>query len=81
MSPHHKHLPSKQSCDVIHPKQISLAERIIHTVLSVGFIGFGLLTDDLYLPGKRRGAGTHLHGTPALLMFIAMCCAAAALLL
>lgn len=62
------------------PNHISFGERVFHILLSLGLIGYGLiglLTDDLYLPGKRRGV--HLHGTPAFLMFIAMLCAAVVL--
>lgn len=60
------------------PNHISLGERVIHILLSVFIIGYGvigLLADDIFLPARGGGRGIHLHGTPAVLMFIAMMCA------
>jgi len=63
------------------PNPITPGERVIRILLSLGLIAYGLhglLTDDFYVPGKYHG--THLHGTPARLMVMAMFCAAAVLL-
>ncbi len=54
----------------------------MHILLSIFLIGYGvhgLLTDDLFLP-SRHGRGAHLHGTPMVLMLIAMACATVALM-
>lgn len=64
------------------PNRIPLGERVINTILALFILGYGaygVIVDDLFLPG-RRTAGMHLHGMPAVTMFMAMCCAAAMLL-
>jgi hypothetical protein len=63
-------------------KNIPLTERIVHILLSIFLIGYGvhgLLADDLFLPSKH-GRGTHLHGIPMVLMLISMACATVALM-
>lgn len=64
------------------PNHIPTGERIgnvIFSVLLLAYGGFGLWTNDLYIPGKR-GPGVHLHDGPAWLMFGAMICACAVML-
>jgi hypothetical protein len=61
--------------------QIPLKERAVNLLVSVGVItygGVGLVIDDLYLPGRRRG-GIHLHGGPAIVGFIGLLLAVAVL--
>jgi hypothetical protein len=60
------------------PNQIPLRQRIINSLLALFLIGYGLvglIQDDIYIPG-RRSRGWHLHGVPAIIMFVAMACAA-----
>jgi hypothetical protein len=63
-------------------KRTSTAERISHVLISVallGYGGFGLYRDDLFIPGKR-GPGIHMHGIAALGIFCACVCASLNLL-
>lgn len=79
-----RHIEPREPIDVemsYTPNHISVGERILHVVLSLGLISYGLigfLKDDLYMPAKR--GGFHLHGASALLMFMAMLSASAVLL-
>ena len=64
------------------PNHSPVGERVVHAVLSVFLIGYGLfgvITDELFIPGKRT-RGVHLHGMPAALMFVAMLSASAVLM-
>jgi len=64
------------------PNRIPADKRLFNTLGSLFLIGYGaygLWTNDLYIPGKRRH-GIHLHGIPAVVMFLAILAAAAALL-
>lgn len=65
------------------PNSFSLGERAMNTLLALALLAYGaygLLVDDLYLPGRRSRPGVHLHGTPAWIMYGAFICAAAVLL-
>ncbi len=61
------------------PNHIPVETRWIHLIISGGLIlyaAIGLLVDDIYLPGKRRG-GLHFHGISAWVMafaFAMACC-------
>jgi hypothetical protein len=64
------------------PNHIPATERVWNTILSLALVGygtFGVLIDDIFLPGKRS-RGMHFHGTAAWLLYAAMLCAAANLL-
>lgn len=61
------------------PNHIPSATRIKYVVLSsvlIAYGAFGIVIDDLYLPGKR-GPGVHLHGVPAWVLYCAMLAASA----
>jgi hypothetical protein len=61
---------------------VKLGERIWHILLSLFLVIYGthgFLANDIFVTGKH-GHGTHLHGAPMVLMFIAMICAATALI-
>jgi hypothetical protein len=57
------------------PNHIPAEQRFVLIALAVGLLIYGLvglLIDDLYIPGRRRQPGTHLHGGSAMAMFAAM---------
>lgn len=63
------------------PNHIDRATRIINTAYSLALITwgtYGVIMNDLVLPGKRRGRGDvhflHLHDAPLWLMYAAMIC-------
>lgn len=58
------------------PNSVPLRDRIAYLIASaclIAYGGYGLLANDLFVPG-RRGTGTHLHDEPALLMVGALLC-------
>lgn len=58
------------------PNEIPFKERVCHIILSILLIAYGtygVLVNDLYIPGKRRGI--HLHDVPAWIMYGAIICA------
>jgi hypothetical protein len=62
-----------------NPNHIPLGERIIYIILSsimLAYGTFGVIIDDLYIPGKRR-PGFHFHGVPAWIMYGAFLCGVA----
>lgn len=62
-----------------NPNHIPSDERIMNIILSsVMFLygTFGVIIDDLYIPGKRS-PGTHFHGEPAWVLYGAFLCAVA----
>jgi hypothetical protein len=63
------------------PNRIPAKERARHVGLSlllIGYGGYGVWVNDLYLPGRR--AGVHLHDEAAWLMYAAMLAASLVLL-
>ena len=65
------------------PNHIPAKSRWLHSIFALGILAYGawgVWVDDLFLPG-RRGPGIHLHGTPAWVMFGAMACASALMVL
>ena len=64
------------------PNHIPAAERTINIILSAILLLYGtigIISDDLYIPGKRR-PGMHFHGEPAWVMYGAFLCVAANML-
>ena len=64
-----------------NPNHIPLGERVVNILLSVlifAYGTYGVLTDDLYIPGKHRG--THYHGEPSWILYGAFLCATANLM-
>lgn len=61
-----RHIPNK----IPRKKQIFY---IIFSILLFSYGTYGILINDLYVPGKRRG--THMHDTPAWIMYGAIICA------
>lgn len=62
-----------------NPNHIPSGERTTNIILSgILFLygTFGVIIDDLYIPGKRR-SGTHFHGEPAWILYGAFLCAVA----
>lgn len=70
----------KESNNIGHnPNHIPSGERtvsIIFSSLLFLYGTFGVIIDDLYIPGKRR-PGVHFHGEPAWIMYGAFLCAVA----
>lgn len=65
-----------------NPNHIPTEERTINIILSsiLFFYGtYGVIIDDLYMPGKRR-PGIHFHGEPAWILYGAILCAVANML-
>lgn len=65
-----------------NPNHIPSRERRIYIILSSFILlygTFGILMDDLFIPGKRS-KGVHLHGEPAWIMYSAFLCAVANML-
>ena len=65
-----------------HPNQIELSTRIWYLILSAILLAygtFGVWLDDIYVPGKRS-PGTHFHGEPAWLIYMAMVSASLSML-
>ena len=65
------------------PNHIPAKSRWLHSILATGILAhgaWGVWVDDLYVPG-RRSTGLHLHGMPAWVMFGAMACASALMVL
>jgi hypothetical protein len=62
-----------------NPNHIPSEERIMNIIFSsIMFLyaTFGVIIDDLHIPGKRR-PGFHFHGVPAWIMYGAFLCAVA----
>lgn len=62
-----------------NPNHIPAVERAMNLIFSsilLSYGTFGVLIDDLYIPGKR-GPGTHFHGEPAWILYAAFLSAAA----
>lgn len=62
-----------------NPNHIPYEERIANVILSLAMFAygtFGLISDDIYIPGKRSH-GVHIHGIPAWVMYFAFLCAIA----
>jgi hypothetical protein len=62
-----------------NPNHIPPGERTVNIIASgILFLygTFGVIIDDLYIPGKRR-PGTHFHGEPAWILYAAFLCAVA----
>jgi hypothetical protein len=65
------------------PNLIPARQRVQHVIASlflIGYGGYGVWRNDLYLPGKRSGQGVHLRDEPAWLMCAAMVIACLVLL-
>lgn len=71
---HHNHLLPQPPPSYAEPfplfKGKGQAMLIFLAVLLIGYAGYGLLVDDLYLPGKRASLGQHYHGAAAGMMFM-----------
>lgn len=64
------------------PNSYPLSTLLSNLIFSIGLLAygaFGLLFDDLYVPG-RHSKGMHFHGFSAITMFAAFICAALVLL-
>lgn len=58
------------------PNKFSLSKRLWNTIASIfliGYGGYGIINNDLYIPGKRNG-GIHLTDAPAIMMYGAFIC-------
>jgi hypothetical protein len=64
------------SCPADGPGRLTAFSRVMHILFSLFFVGYGLLTDEVWLPGRRRG-DIHLHGSAVVCFFLATVCAAA----
>ncbi len=65
-----------------NPNHIPFGERVINIILSAiifGYGTYGVLTDDIYIPGRSAG-GTHFHGEPTWILYGAFLCTAANLM-
>lgn len=65
-----------------NPNHIPFEERVINIILSAiifVYAAHGVLTDDFYIPGRSAG-GTHYHGEPTWILFVAVLCAVANLM-
>lgn len=62
-----------------NPNHIPRHDRILYIILSGALFiygTFGVIIDDLFVPGKRS-SGTHYHGEPAWMIYGAVLCAVA----
>lgn len=62
------------------PNRIPLEERIASILLLIIILLYGtvgVLVDDIFIPGKRAGQGSHFHGILAWMLYIAILCAIA----
>jgi hypothetical protein len=65
-----------------NPNHIPHGERRANIILSSVMLlygTFGIIIDDLYIPGKRR-PGIHFHGEPAWILYLAFLCGVANLM-
>lgn len=78
---HKNYLAADYEAIPFSPNHIPFKIRLFNSLLAIFLLvygTYGLIVDDIWIPGKRS-TGVHYHGPAAVVLFLAICCAAAVL--